>query len=132
MVEDPPTLLIMSLFTFPRVSAGVYDVQKNSNTVGRICKQNATKWIVSDLAGTPQHVSKTLKDAKYAVENFIIFNDNQGVDKSEKSDYNHSVGFEDQTVDTLELQRQMLASMRIFRVNENGDYVEVQKNPVEV
>jgi hypothetical protein len=122
----------MTLFTFPRVSAGVYDVQKNSNTVGRICKQTASKWIVSDLAGTPQHVSKTLKEAKDACVGLIIFNDNQTVDKSEESDYNHSVRVEDQIVDSLELQRQMLASMKIFRVNENGDYVEVIKDPVVV
>ena len=59
-------------FTFPRLSAGIYEIQKDSNTVGFIRKVNATKWMVVDVVDTPQHVSKTLKDAKYAVENFII------------------------------------------------------------
>ena len=73
-------------FTFPRLSAGIYEVQKNSNTVGFIRKQNATKWIVADVVDTPQHVSKTLKDAKDACINLIIFD--EVVDKVEESKYN--------------------------------------------
>lgn len=113
-------------FTFSRSSSGIYEIQKNSNTVGFIRKANATKWIVVDIVDTPQHVSKTLKDAKYAVENLIIFN---GVDNSSESDYNHSVAFEDKIVDnTLELQRKMLSSMKTYLLNENGDYVETTKD----
>lgn len=58
---------------FARVSAGIYEIQKNSNTVGFIRKSNASKWIVLNNDDTPQHVSKTLKDAKYAASNLIIF-----------------------------------------------------------
>lgn len=76
-------------FTFPRVSAGIYEVQKDSNTVGFIRKASASKWIVTDVVDTPQHVTKTLKDAKYAVENFILF---KMVDNSPEVVYNTSVG----------------------------------------
>ena len=72
--------------TFPRLSAGIYEVQKDSNTVGFIRKANAQKWIVADVVDTPQHVSKTLKDAKDACINLIIFD--EVVDKVEKSKYN--------------------------------------------
>ena len=72
--------------TFPRLSAGIYEVQKDSNTVGFIRKATASKWIVADVVDTPQHVSKTLKDAKDACINLIIF-DNV-VDKVEQSKYN--------------------------------------------
>ena len=75
-------------FTFPRLSAGIYEIQKDSNTVGFIRKVNATKWMVVDVVDTPQHVSKTLKDAKYAVENFIIFD---VVDNTQDTEYNESV-----------------------------------------
>lgn len=76
-------------FTFPRLSAGIYEVQKDSNTVGFIRKASASKWIVTDVVDTPQHVTKTLKDAKYAVENFILF---KMVDNSPEVVYNTSVG----------------------------------------
>jgi hypothetical protein len=71
---------------FNRLSAGVYEVQKNSNTVGFIRKATASKWIVADVVDTPQHVSKTLKDAKDACINLIIFDD--AVDKINESKYN--------------------------------------------
>jgi len=61
-------------FTFPRLSAGIYEVQKNSNTVGFIRKVNTGKWMVADVVDTPQEVTKTLKDAKDACMNLIIFN----------------------------------------------------------
>jgi hypothetical protein len=60
-------------FSFPRVFAGLYEVQKHSNTVGFILKVNASKWLVADVVDTPQHVSKSLKDAKDACINLIIF-----------------------------------------------------------
>jgi hypothetical protein len=75
-------------FTFPRLSAGIYEVQKDSNTVGFIRKASAAKWIVTDVVDTPQHVAKTLKDAKDACINLIIFD---SVDNTEESDYNDSV-----------------------------------------
>jgi len=75
-------------FTFPRLSAGIYEVQKDSNTVGFIRKASASKWIVTDVVDTPQHVTKTLKDAKDACINLIIFD---RVDNTEESDYNNSV-----------------------------------------
>ena len=58
---------------FSHVSAGIYDIQKNSKIVGKITKLNASKWVVLNNEDTPQHVSKTLKDAKYAASNLIIF-----------------------------------------------------------
>ena len=76
-------------FTFPRLSAGIYEVQKDSNTVGFIRKgTSASKWIVTDVVDTPQHVTKTLKDAKDACINLIIF---EGVDNTSESVYNDSV-----------------------------------------
>ena len=74
-------------FTFPRVSAGIYEVQKDSNTVGFI-RKSASKWIVSDVVDTPQHVTKTLKEAKDACINLIIF---EGVDKVSETEYNSFV-----------------------------------------
>lgn len=71
---------------FTRLSAGIYEIQKDSNTVGFIRKANAAKWIVADVVDTPQHVTKTLKDAKDACINLIIFN--EVVDKVEESKYN--------------------------------------------
>lgn len=70
------SLLIM-MFTFPRVSAGIYEVQKNSETVGFIRKASSQKWIVTDVVDTPQHVTKTLKEAKDACINLIIFDTSQ-------------------------------------------------------
>ena len=46
---------------FTRLSAGIYEIQKNSNTVGFIRKANTQKWIVADVVDTPQHVSKLSK-----------------------------------------------------------------------
>ena len=94
-------------FTFPRVSAGLYEVQKDSNTVAFIRKVNASKWIVADVVDTPQHVSKTLKDAKYAVENSILFD---GVDNTSKTVYNNSVRV-DNHLNSMELQRQILENL---------------------
>lgn len=74
--------------TFPRLSAGIYEVQKDSNTVGFIRKATASKWIVADVVDTPQHVAKTLKDAKDACINLIIF---ESVDSTPADDYNVSV-----------------------------------------
>ena len=67
-------------FTYSRLPSGIYEIQKDSNTVGFIRKANASKWIVADVIDTPQHVSNTLKDAKYAVENLIIFSDGKEVE----------------------------------------------------
>jgi hypothetical protein len=75
-------------FTFPRLSAGIYEVQKDSNTVGFIRKATASKWIVVDVVDTPQHVTKTLKDAKDACINLIIFDT---VDNTVETEYNESV-----------------------------------------
>lgn len=75
-------------FTFPRLSAGIYEIQKDSNTVGFIRKATASKWIVADVVDTPQHVAKTLKDAKDACINLIIF---ESVDSTPADDYNVSV-----------------------------------------
>lgn len=110
-------------FTFPRVSAGLYEIQLNNETVGFIRKQNASKWIVVDVVDTPQHVSKTLKDAKYAVDNFIKFDTKcQGVDKGSESEYNHSVKGEKVNE---ELNKKLEDSMRIYRQDMNsGEFVE--------
>lgn len=79
-------------FTFPRLSAGIYEIQKDSNTVGFIRKASASKWIVADVVDTPQHVAKTLKEAKDAVVNLIIFdNSSQEVDETPETEYNDSV-----------------------------------------
>ena len=94
-------------FSFPRVSAGLYEVQKDSNCVGSIKKVNASKWVVADVADTIQHVSKTLKDAKYAVENFILF---KMVDNSPEVVYNNSVRV-DNHLNSIELQRQILENL---------------------
>jgi hypothetical protein len=75
-------------FTFPRLSAGIYEVQKDSNTVGFIRKASSAKWIVTDVVDTPQHVTKTLKDAKDACINLIIF---ETLDKTFEPEYNDSV-----------------------------------------
>lgn len=60
-------------FTFPRISAGIYEVQKNTETVGFIRKVSTSKWMVVDVVDTPQHVTKTLKEAKDSCVNLIIF-----------------------------------------------------------
>ena len=94
-------------FSFPRVSAGFYEVQKDSNTVGFIRKVNASKWVVADVADTIQHVSKSLKDAKDACINLIIFD---VVDNTSEPVYNNSVRV-DSHINSIELQRQMLENM---------------------
>jgi hypothetical protein len=99
-------------FSFPRVSAGLYEVQKDSNTVGSIKKVNASKWLVADVADTPQHVSKTLKDAKDACINLIIFD---VVDNTHEAVYNNSVKV-DNHLNSIELQRQMLENMSNLQV----------------
>jgi len=98
-------------FTFPRVSAGLYEVQKDSNTVGFIRKVN-NKWVVADVVDTIQHVSKTLKDAKDACINLIIFD---VVDNTSKTVYNNSVRV-DRHLNSIELQRQMLENMSNLQV----------------
>lgn len=98
-------------FTFPRLSAGLYEVQKDSNTVGFIRKVN-NKWVVADVVDTIQHVSKTLKDAKDACINLIIFD---VVDNTSKTVYNNSVRV-DRHLNSIELQRQMLENMSKLQV----------------
>ena len=75
----------MSSFNFVRQKAGEYNITKNSQFVGKIKKLKTSKWIVADVEDTPQHVSKTLKDAKDACINLIIFD--EVVDKVEESKY---------------------------------------------
>ena len=88
---------------FTRLSAGIYEIQKNSNTVGFIRKANAAKWIVADVVDTPQHVSKTLKDAKDACINLIIFD--EVVDKISESKYSTFV----------EVDRNDLGTSKVFK-----------------
>ena len=115
-------------FTFPRLSAGVYHVQNGSDTLGFIRKSNASKWLIVDVLDNPKHVSKTLKDAKFAIENGFVKFDDEGVDNTPKSDYNHSVRDEDdKVVNTLELQKQMLASMKTYVVDSTGNFEEVKE-----
>lgn len=83
---------------FTRLSAGIYEIQKNSNTVGFIRKANAAKWIVADVVDTPQHVSKTLKDAKDACINLIIFD--EVVDNISESKYSTFVEVDRNNLDT--------------------------------
>jgi ATP-dependent 26S proteasome regulatory subunit len=107
-------------FTFPRLSAGIYEVQKDSNTVGFIRKASAAKWIVTDVVDTPQHVTKTLKDAKDACINLIIF---EVLDKTPEPEYNDSVG-----VDKVneELNEVVKGSLRTYRQNpETNEFEEV-------
>jgi hypothetical protein len=105
-------------FTFPRLSAGIYEVQKDSNTVGFIRKASAAKWIVADVVDTPQHVAKTLKDAKDACINLIIFD---VVDNNEESDYNDSV-----EVDKVnpELNKVLEGSLHCYKQIEGTDEFE--------
>ena len=106
-------------FTFPRLSAGIYEVQKDSNTVGFIRKGiSASKWIVTDVVDTPQHVTKTLKDAKDACINLIIF---EGVDNTSESVYNDSV-----EVDKVnpELNKVLEGSLRTYRQIPGTDEFE--------
>ena len=106
-------------FTFPRLSAGIYEVQKDSNTVGFIRKgTSASKWIVTDVVDTTQHVTKTLKDAKDACINLIIF---EGVDNTSESVYNDSV-----EVDKVnpELNKVLEGSLRTYRQIPGTDEFE--------
>lgn len=105
-------------FTFPRLSAGIYEVQKDSNTVGFIRKATASKWIVTDVVDTPQHVTKTLKEAKDACINLIIF---EGVDNTTESVYNDSV-----EVDKVnaELNKVLEGSLRTYRQIPGTDEFE--------
>lgn len=112
-------------FTFPRISAGIYEVQKNSNTVGFIRKVNASKWMVVDVVDTPQHVCKTLKDSKDACINLIIFD---GVDKTSESEYNHSVKGERVN---LALNNTLEDSLHIYRQDEETkEFKEVSSDTV--
>ena len=107
-------------FTFPRLSAGIYEVQKDSNTVGFIRKASAAKWIVTDVVDTPQHVTKTLKDAKDACINLIIF---EVLDNTSESDYNDSV-----EVDKVnpELNKVIEGSLNCYKqVKGTNEFVKV-------
>ena len=112
-------------FTFPRLSGGVYHIQKDSTTLGFIRKVNSSKWMVVDIVDTPEHDTKTLKEAKDACINLIMF---EGIDNTPEPVYNDSVEF-DNTIDSIELQRQMLASMKTYTVNSDGEFVEMSKEP---
>jgi hypothetical protein len=110
-------------FTFPRLSAGIYEVQKDSNTVGFIRKSNASKWIITDVVDTPQHVTKTLKDAKDACINLIIF---EGVDNTPESVYNDSV-----EVDKINssLNKVLEGSLRTYRqISGTDEFEEVSSS----
>jgi hypothetical protein len=111
-------------FTFPRLSAGIYEVQKDSNTVGFIRKASAAKWIVTDVVDTPQHVTKTLKEAKDACINLIIF---EVLDNTQESEYNESV-----TVDkvNLELNKVIEGSLSCYKQVEGTDEF-VKVSPTE-
>lgn len=103
--------------TFPRLSAGIYEVQKDSNTVGFIRKATASKWIVTDVVDTPQHVTKTLKDAKDACINLIIFE----VDNTPADVYNDSV-----EVDKVnpELNKKLEGSLHCYKQVPGTDEFE--------
>ena len=103
--------------TFPRLSAGIYEVQKDSNTVGFIRKVNASKWMVVDVVDTPQHVTKTLKDAKDACINLIIFE----VDNTPADVYNDSV-----EVDKVnpELNKKLEGSLHCYKQVPGTDEFE--------
>ena len=105
-------------FTFPRLSGGVYHIQKDSNTVGFIRKVNASKWMVVDIVDTPQHVTKTLKEAKDACINLIIF---EGVDKTPEPEYNHSVRDEDVNVS---LNNKVQGSLHTYKQIPGTDQFE--------
>jgi len=102
---------------FTRLSAGIYEVQKDSNTVGFIRKATASKWIVTDVVDTPQHVSKTLKEAKDACINLIIFE----VDNTPADVYNDSV-----EVDKVnpELNKKLEGSLHCYKQVPGTDKFE--------
>jgi len=97
---------------FSRLSAGIYEIQKDSNTVGFIRKANATKWIVADVVDTPQHVTKTLKEAKDACINLIIFD--EVVDKVEESKYNTFVEVDRNSVETSKVFKEPTLDPIVF------------------
>lgn len=97
---------------FNRLSAGIYEVQKDSNTVGFIRKATASKWIVADVVDTPQHVSKTLKDAKDACINLIIFDD--VVDKVSESKYSTFVKVDRNSVETSKVFKEPTLDPIVF------------------
>ena len=99
-------------FNFPRLSAGIYEIQKNSNTVGFIRKSNASKWIIADVVDTPQHVSKTLKDAKDACINLIIFD--EVVDKVSESKYNTFVAVDKSDLGTSKVFKEPTLDPIVF------------------
>ena len=103
---------------FTRLSAGIYEVQKDSNTVGFIRKVNASKWMVVDVVDTPQHVTKTLKDAKDACINLIIFDI---VDNTPADVYNNSV-----EVDKVnpELNKKLEGSLHCYKQVPGTDEFE--------
>jgi hypothetical protein len=111
-------------FTFLRLSAGIYEVQKDSNTVGFIRKASAAKWIVVDVVDTPQQVTKTLKEAKDACVNLIIFD---VVDKTPEPEYNDSVGVD--KVNT-ELNKVVEGSLNCYKQVEGTDEF-VKVSPTE-
>jgi hypothetical protein len=102
-------------FTFPRLSAGIYEIQKNDETVGFIRKQTATKWIVTDVVDTPQHVTKTLKEAKSAAENLIIFDTQKDEDVKQET--------QDSPVNE-ELNAKVEGSLNTYRVNPDTQEME--------
>ena len=121
----------MTSFNFVREKAGEYHIIKDTIFVGKIRKQSASKWIVVDVVDTPQHVTKTLKEAKDAVVNLIKFDlPSQEVDKVSESEYNHSVEVEDKTVDTLEIQRQMLENNYVYNFDNDSEVFEVNTSDI--
>lgn len=108
----------MSSFNFIRQKAGEYNITKNSQFVGKIKKVNASKWIVTDVVDTPQHVTKTLKEAKDACINLIIF---ESVDKTPEDVYNDSV-----EVDEINssLNKVLEGSLRTYRQIPGTDEFE--------
>ena len=105
------SLLIMTI-NFTRLSAGIYEVQKDSNTVGFIRKASSQKWIVANVVDTPQHVSKTLKEAKDACINLIIFDD--VVDMVEESKYNAFVEVDENSVETSKVFKEPTLDPIVF------------------
>lgn len=107
-------------FTFNRIPSGIYEVQKNSNTVGFIRKASTSKWIVDDVVCTPQHVTKTLKEAKDACVNLIIFNE---VDKTSENEYNTFVEVDENSVET---SKNLKGSLSCYKqVSGTAEFVKV-------
>ena len=119
-------------YSFSRVSAGLYQIQLKSEVVGFIRKASASKWIVADLVDTPQHVSKTLKEAKDAVVNLIKFDlPSQDVDKVSESEYDDSVEVEEnKDVDYKEIQKQMLENSYVYSFDKETEVFEVNTSDI--